>query len=258
MINFEKELQFAKELANTAGDMTRAAFGLETQAIWKEDNTPLTETDTAINKFVIERVQAAFPKDGVLGEEESYEKGRERLWVVDPIDGTQPFTIGAPLSTFCLSLVVEGQPRLGIIHDPFQDRMFWAEKGKGAFMNNTPIHVSEADTLAQNFLVLSSRMREGRRTTGELFDMIEKKGGKSFNFRSFAYGSCFVAVGRAVATMIGVPNAWDVAATKIIVEEAGGKVTDVSGGERRYDEDGDGLIASNGKVHDAILELIHS
>ncbi len=256
-MNLESELRFAKEISEIAADMTRNSFGLETQATWKEDNTPLTVTDTAINKMVIEQVQEKFPNDGVLGEEESFESDRERIWVVDPIDGTQPFTIGAPLSSFCLSLVIDGQPEIGIIHDPYQNRMYWAQKGKGAFMNDKSIHVSNKTDLAQAFIVLSSRMRPEMKSTGQIFDEIEKMNGKSFNFRSFAYGSTFVASGNAVATLIGVPNAWDVAATKIIVEEAGGKVTDVNGKDRRYDQDGDGLIATNGLVHDAILELIN-
>lgn len=257
-MSYEKELVFAKGLAEKAGEMILSGFSLETQAVWKEDNSPLTVTDTAINRMVIEQVQLTYPDSGVLGEEESFEKDREHLWVVDPIDGTQPFTVGMPASTFCLSLVIEGQPVLGIINDPFMKRMFWAEQGKGAYLNDTRIQVSKADTLAKNFMILSSRYVNEHTTGGELFDAIEKAGGKSLNPRSFAYGSAFVAAGSAVGTVLGVPNAWDAAATKIIVEEAGGKVTDVNGKDRRYDGDGDGLIASNGLVHDKILELISS
>lgn len=256
-MNYEKELIFAKELAEKAGTILSANLSLSTEAVWKADNTPLTVTDTEINRLVIESVQAAFPGHGILGEEESYEQSRDRLWVVDPIDGTQPFTLGAPLATFCLSLVIEGQPVLGIINEPVMKRMFWAAKGSGAHMNNEAIQVSDVDTLAQNFCILSSRMHGGTKSTGDIFEDIEKAGGKSFNFRSFAYGSTFVALGRAVATVLGVPNAWDAAATKIIVEEAGGKVTDLEGQERRYDGNGNGLVATNGRVHEQFIKLIH-
>lgn len=237
--------------------MMVANFGKERDTVWKPDNTPLTETDTAINRHVIESVQAAFPDDGILGEEESYEAWRRRLWVVDPIDGTQPFDAGAPLSTFCLSLVIEGQPVLGLINHPFGGHLYWAAAGQGAFVNERRLHVSAAQGLDHNYVMLSSRMHSDElKTTGQIFDSIEQCQGKSFNFRSFAYGSTFVAAGKAVAAVIGVPNAWDVAATKIIVEEAGGKVTDVFGNPRRYDGDGPGLIASNGLVHAQILELM--
>lgn len=256
-MSYDKELAFTKELAEKSGALISANLSLSTEAVWKEDNTPLTATDTEVNQLVIKSIQEAFPNDGILGEEESYEPTRARLWVVDPIDGTQPFTLGAPVSTFCLSLVWEGQPVLGIIYDPFTKHMFWAAQGQGAFMNNEAIHVSDSKSLAQNFILLSSRMEEDQRTTGGLFDEIEKQRGKSLNFRSFAYGSTFVACGRAVGTIIGVPNAWDVAATKIIVEEAGGKVTDSYGKMRRYDQNGSGLVASNGHVHEQLLKLIN-
>lgn len=256
-MSFEKELLFAKDLAEKAGTIMAANLSLSTEAVWKADNTPLTATDTEINHLVIEGIQKTFPTHGVLGEEESHESKREKLWVVDPIDGTQPFTLGVPLSSFCLSHVIEGQPVIGIIYDPFMKRMFWAAQDQGAFVNNEAIHVSKAETLAQNFVILSSRMHNGERTTGEIFDLIEEQKAKSLNFRSFAYGSTLVACGRAVGAIIGVPNAWDVAATKIIVEEAGGKVTDVDGNERRYDEDGRGLLATNGLVHEQMLKLIH-
>lgn len=250
------ELEFAKGLAKEAGQTTLRNFSLNTETTWKEDSTPLTKTDIEINNFVIESIQNSFPNDGVLGEEGSFEQGRDRLWVLDPIDGTQPFTLGAPLSTFCLSLVIDGQPELGIIYDPYLDRMYWAAKNIGAFLNDRQLKVSDTNTLAQSYVVLSSRMSVGRPTTGELFDAIEKKDGKSFNFRSFAYGSTYVAAGTAVGAVIGVPKPWDVAATKIIIEEAGGRVTDLNGNDRRYDSDGDGLIASNGHVHDILLELV--
>lgn len=255
-MDYQAELAFAKELAKKAGDMTLKNFGLSTVATWKADNTPLTETDTAINQMVIDRVRETYPGDGVLGEEDSFEPSRQRLWVVDPVDGTQPFTLGAPLSTFLLSLVVDGQPVLGIIYDMYLDRMFWAVQGGGAFLNDTQIHVSDADTLAQNYVILSSRMGDEHKTTGRLFDDIEETKRKSFNFRSFAYGSAYVAAGRSVGAVIGVPNAWDVAASKIIIEEAGGKVTDLDGNDRRYDGPGNGMLATNGRVHEQLLELI--
>lgn len=255
-MQYEKELLFAKGLAHSAGALIIQNFGLDTEAVWKPDNTPLTATDTLVNQMVIEQIQQAFPADGVLGEEASYETGRDRLWVVDPIDGTQPFMFGAPLSTFLLSLVIGGQPVLGIIYDPYMDRMFWAHQGSGAFMNEQAIRVSQADSLNQNYMILSSRMGPDHKPTGQLYDEIEALGGKSFNFRSFAYGSTYVAAGKAVGAVIGVPSAWDAAATKIIVEEAGGKVTDVNGKDRRYDLPGEGLLATNGNVHEQLLELL--
>ncbi len=252
----QKELDFAKSLAREAGKMMRDAFGLHPKKTWKSDHSPITDADLSINKYVIARVQESFPDDGVLGEEISFEPSRKRLWVVDPIDGTYAFTIGAPLSTFSLGLVIDGEPVLGVVYDPFMDRMFWAECGKGAFVNDEPLHVSEAKKLSNEYITLSSRHMEGGKMTGELFDSVEREGGKAFSFRSFVYSGCLVAAGTAVAAVIGTPKPWDLAALLVILEEAGGKATGLDGKPHSY-KSKDALIATNGLVHERILELVN-
>ncbi len=255
-VDYQIELEFAKALALRAGEKMRAAFGLHTASTWKSDNSPLTEADVAINKFVIEQVSDTFPDDGILGEEMSFEPKRQRVWVVDPIDGTFAFTLGAPLSTFCLALVVDGQPLLGIVFDPYLNRMFWARRGQGAYVNDERLQVSTAETVQQNYVLLSSRAMEPGKKTGVLYDAIEDLGGKAFSFRSFAYSCCLVAAGTAVASVIGRPKPWDVAAAQIILEEAGGKATDQAGNVQPYDSQTP-LIATNGLVHDALLEVVN-
>ncbi|HSW79609.1 MAG TPA: inositol monophosphatase [Candidatus Saccharimonadales bacterium] len=254
--SFQKELVFAKSIARDSGKMMRAAFGIHTSTTWKDDHTPVTEADLSINKFVIKKVRETFQDDGVLGEEISFEPNRKRIWVCDPIDGTYPFSLGAPLSTFCLALVENDEPIIGVVYDPYLKRLFWAQRGNGAFMNSEQIHVSKARKLKDQYMTLSSRILEPGLPTGVVFDKVENHGGKVFNFRSFAYCGSLVAAGTSVAATIGTPKPWDVAAIQIILEEAGGKLTDLSGNVRKYD-DKIGRIASNGLVHDEILELIH-
>ena len=103
--------------------------------------------------------------------------------------------------------------------------LFWARCGKGAYVNGNQIHVSEARKINDHYATLSSRLLTAHETTGELFDRIESAGGKAFNFRSFAYSCSLVAAGTAVIATIGTPKPWDVAAIKVILEEAGGKMT---------------------------------
>lgn len=256
-MNNQIELNFAKELAYKAGKMTLLNFGLNTEAVWKADVTPLTKTDIAINKLVIDEIQAAFPKDGVLGEEASFEPERSRLWVVDPIDGTQPFVLGAPLSTFCIALVENNQPILGVVYDPYLNRLYWGAKGEGAFINGKPLTPSVSAQLANNFVILSSRMGKSR-TTGSLYDAIELLQGKSFNFRSIVYGLMMVATGSAVAAVAGYLKPWDLAAAKVILEEVGAKVTDFEGNPCNYDENSNGCLVSNSLVHNQMLKLINT
>jgi len=253
---FGSELEFATKLAEEAGDITLSQFGLTTEVVWKEDNSPLTEADTAINRLVIERVTSTYPSDGVLGEEASRESGRERLWVVDPIDGTQPFSLGVPISTFCIALVVNKEPVLGVVYDPFQQRMYQAVKGEGAFVNGVRLHVSEATSLQQNYVVVSSRMSGNYATTGEFCDRFAQARGKSFNFRSIAYSCMMVASGKAVEVVAGYFHPWDVAAVKVILEEAGAKVTDFNDRPLLYERTDGGLIVSNGLVHNELSHLV--
>ncbi|HSX30980.1 MAG TPA: inositol monophosphatase [Candidatus Saccharimonadales bacterium] len=255
-MSYERELAFAKETAKAAGDMILRGFSVATTATWKADNTPLTETDTAINDMVIGNVRAAFPADGVLGEEASFGAKRDRLWVVDPLDGTQAFDVGAPLATFCLALVENGKVVLGVVYDPFEDRMYSAMYGQGAFLNEQPLHVSDANSLAQNYAVLSSRSLTSYKATGELYDAIVEHGGKPFSFRSVVYGYMRVAAGKAVVAVAGYLQPWDYAAAKVILEEAGATITNFAGEYCEYDQVGGGIVVSNGRVHQQVLELI--
>lgn len=251
-----EELEFAKKLAREAGVVIRENFGLNTDVDWKSDNTPLTETDTRINDMVIAAIKEKFPGHGVIAEEGDLKVDSSINWVCDPIDGTMPFTCGIPTSTFCLSLVQSGEVQLGVIYDPALDRMYSAEKGKGAFLNGDPIRVNAQKEFKSAYIGISSQMPEHTNSAGYMFDKMQEFGAWSMTFKSFAYDSTYVANGKFIAAILGIQYPWDVAATKIIVEEAGGKVTDINGNDREYDELGDGLIASNGLIHDQLVEML--
>ncbi len=243
---------FGVELAQEAGEIMRANFTLGMKREWKKDNTPLTISDTTINSLVIKSVKENYPTHGVLGEEESYKENSEYTWVCDPIDGTIPFSHGIPISTFSLALTQNGVSIFGVIYDPFMDRLFAAEKGKGAFLNDNKITVS-SNTEIKNSLVEV----EGRSPLINLFrNELVKKGAKVLTFASFAYAGMLVAAGELIAAVYPHINPWDAAAVKIVVEEAGGKCTDLNGNDQLYNEKINGLIASNGIVHEQLVELL--
>ena len=253
-----KEMEFAISLAEQAGSLMTANLGFNTRAKWKADNSPVTQTDIDINKLVIEQIGQMYSDDGVLGEESSFKPERKRRWIVDPIDGTQAFDLGVPVSTFCLALVEDDEIKLGVVYDPYMKRMFTATARHGAYLNGTKLQVSDKDSLAQSYIILSSRMGEKFPTTGQLYDRVEQAKGKSFNFRSIVYGYMTVATGTAVAAVAGYLFPWDLAAAKVILEEAGARVTDRNGKPCRYNETANGVLVSNGKVHQQMLDLIHS
>jgi len=246
---------FAIGMAREAGKIIRGNFTLGMKRELKADSSPVTETDIAINSLLVEKVKTDFPDHGVKGEEESYKDDRKLLWVCDPVDGTIPFTLGIPIFTFSLALVENGVPILGVTYDPFMDRMFFAEKGNGAFLNDKPIRVSEKEDLNNSYITFEA-WAKSKYPVWDLNRQLEEKGVKTLKLTSIIYPSSLVATGELVATIFPGKYPHDAAAVKIIVEEAGGKVTDFFGNEQRYDQEINGFIASNGKVHDQLVEIV--
>lgn len=226
----------------------RANFGVAMEKKWKKDFSPVTKTDIAINSLVINQVKKYYPTHGVLGEEESYNAaGKEYLWVCDPVDGTVPFSHGLPTFVFSLALVKEGKPILGVIYDAMMKRMYTAEKGKGAFMNGKKIRVNK---LGMNRAVVGWS-NKGMAKFKARFPNIA-----AICLWCICYEGVLVASGELNAALYEGKNAHDIAALKVIVEEAGGKVTDRNGKEQRYDRAINGALISNGKVHKELLKMI--
>ena len=254
----QQYLDLAKEIADGAAEIALKYFGFDTERTWKSDNTPLTQADTEINDFVIQRITERFPDHSIQGEEASSTKQNSKyIWVCDPIDGTMPFSLGMPTFTFSLALVDQsnGRPILGLINDPILKRMYWACKGEGAFRNGERISVSKDANLKNTFMNLDGRDNNGISKI-ETIKAIREKGPKLMILLSFIYGGIQVANGKFSGAVFLNSFAHDVAALKIIVEEAGGKVTDLKGNERRYDTDGLGCVLSNGILHEEILRCV--
>mgnify|MGYP001588140626 CR=1 FL=1 len=248
-------LSFAENLAREAGKIMRENFSAASVGMkreWKDDNTPLTETDTAINKLVIEAVSAAYPTYSVIGEEASNLKESEYAWVCDPVDGTIPFSHGFPIFTFSLALTKNGESIVGVMYDPIMDRLVSAEKGKGAYLNGQKISVSSEKTISkQSFVELNTNDR-----MTSLRAYLHEKGSYVPTLYSCVYASMLVATGEFAAAIYPHDKPWDAAAVKIVIEEAGGKVTDLDGNEQRYDGKVNGFVASNGYVHNELVRAL--
>ena len=263
-MKYQKELKFAKELAQEAGKIMRRYFKAEDiGTTWKEDNTPLTVADTKINSLVIKKVKAAFPDDGVLGEEESFEPERDRIWVVDPIDGTVPFSLDMPTSTFLLALVdrSDGQPVVAVVYDPYLDHLYTATKGGGAFLNGIRLESSKTMKIFQGYVSVygpPTKTDGIDYSPGWVMDELRIKGAKNLSFVSGAYTASKIAAGNFAVVLAGSPaSPWDFAAICLLVKEAGGMVTDLEGKPRRYDEFGFGcVLAANQQILTDILELV--
>jgi fructose-1,6-bisphosphatase/inositol monophosphatase family enzyme len=165
------------------------------------------------------------------------------------------FTRGVPVAVFSIALVIDGEPILGVIYDPFTDRLYEAVKGGGAFCNNQPIHVNQdALNTKTSGIDFGYSPTMPFNLTRAIYELNQTN--RVFAIGSFAHGGLLVAYGATVASVTSGSRPYDVAAVKVIVEEAGGKVTDIYGNEQRYDTDINGTIISNGVVHDEIVKII--
>lgn len=256
MTDEQAYLQFAQDLAYKAGDIMRRHLQIGIAAESKEDGSPVTIADTEIDNLVVGTVKSTYPDHAILSEEGDISPTpAEYTWVCDPLDGTQPYTFGVPVSMFSLALVKDGVPILGVMYDPYEKRMYRAIKGEGAYLNGEKITVNDQVTLANSHVALPGSTEELLDSGGLLKEAIQRQI-KTFTFVCVTAEAALVTTGQIVANVYGHSSPWDIAAIKVIVEEAGGKVTNLRGNEQRYDQPIKGAIVSNGFVHDELVGLV--
>jgi fructose-1,6-bisphosphatase/inositol monophosphatase family enzyme len=247
-----EKLEFAVGLAREAGEIMKENFSLGMKKEWKEDDSPITVTDIAINTLVLKAIQEKYPMHSFVGEEGSKVIDSEYTWVCDPVDGTVPFSHGFPTFVFSLALTRNGESILGVIYDPMMDRLLHAEKGNGAFLNGKRITVSDNTQFNKRMFIEAG----GYSVLPTLQNVLADEGCRILSFYSCVYAGMLVASGELAGGIYKGDKSWDAAAVKIIVEEAGGKVTDLKGEEQRYDGEINGFIASNGLIHTKLVDLI--
>jgi len=254
----EKELNFAKDVALAAGKVMLKYFQVGMESHDKEDGSIVSVADEEINQFVINEVAKYYPEHSVQGEEGSTDKHSRYVWVCDPIDGTVPFVKGLPVSVFSLALVIDGKPVVGVVYDPFTDRLYSAAVGRGAFMNNSPLSVS--NTSLGRHATIDAEVMAGSPYDFWIpcHDISLKTGTYILRSGSTINACCMVASGQYEACLFDGSKGknMDIAAIKVIVEEAGGKVTDLFGQDQRYDQDIRGAIVSNGVVHREFVGIV--
>lgn len=179
------------------------------------------------------------------------------MWVCDPVDGTAMYARHIPIAVFSLALVIDGIPNIGVVYDPFTNNLYSAIKGKGAYRNNEKLVVNNYSLDDIRTVCHCDMWSKEKYNISKVFEELSKKT-KLNDIRSIARVSCCVASGDySLAIFTGTKNKnCDIAAIKIIVEEAGGRVTDLFGNTQRYDQSINGALISNGIIHDEVLEVI--
>ncbi len=258
---YDNYLEFAKDLAHDAGVIMLKYYGKQPKETIKDDKTIVTIADQEINDLIISRVHEKYPDHDIDGEEASHKANQSSyVWVCDPIDGTNPFAMEIPISVFSLALVKNGESLVGVVYDPFNKKLYSAQKGGGAFCNDHPVYVSDQILGSMNRINFDSWSAADYDIVPIIDKLTKETGVYALSPGSTTHMAMKVADGSFVASIFPGTKGKnvDIAAAKVIVEEAGGKVTNLWGDEQRYDQDIDGAIVSNGVVHDQIVGYLQN
>ena len=222
-------------------------------------NNLVTEADHASEKAIMDVISKHFPNHQILSEEiGKVTKESETTWVIDPIDGTVNFAHGIPLNCVSIGVEHQGEIVMAAVYNPHLEEFYFAEKGKGASLNDKPISVSTENQVIKSCLVTGFPYTYINLPNGplEIFERFIRKGVPVRRLGSAAIDLCWVAAGRFDGFYEHKLEAWDSAAGFLIVEEAGGKVTDHEGGKFSIYQHR--VLATNGKIHDEMVEVINN
>lgn len=259
-VTFSPFATFAMDLARRGGAQLLSLLTASPDAKGIEFKGPtdlVTRADREVEALISARVRAAYPDHGLLGEEGTVQAGESYRWVVDPLDGTTNFAHGLPWFAVSLALEHRGAVIVGVVYHPAADELFCAERGKGAWLSTRggePVRlaVSATEDLGAALLATGLPGRERRTAHLRTIPVFLQRAREVRMTGSAAIHLAYVAAGRLDGFWEPGLNLWDVAAGVLLVEEAGGRVTDLHGGPFRAGD----VLASNGHLHGAMLEVL--
>ena len=246
------------QISREAGELIRNGFGKAHSIEFKTNELNLvTETDKTSEKLITDFIRKKYPSHGILAEEGSdLNKSAEYLWVVDPLDGTTNFAHGLPIFAVSIGLQKKGETIAGVVYDVMTDVVYSAEKSSGSFENGRRIQVSKNDNLGHSMLVTGFPydVKQNPDKAYERFIAFLKEARAIRRLGSAAIDFCYVANGVFDGFWEVSLHPWDICAGKLIVEEAGGLITDFDGNE--IDIFSKRILASNGLVHQKMIDVM--
>ncbi|HET7212544.1 MAG TPA: inositol monophosphatase family protein [Terriglobia bacterium] len=251
----DKYLDIAVAIASEAGSLLGQLSGQPREISYKRKSDIVTDADRRSEAMIIERLRKHFPDHAIVAEEGGgRETSSEYCWYVDPLDGTTNFAHGFPVYCVTLALAYRDEVIAGVVYDPNRDEMFAAERGSGATLNGRRIRVSQTADLAECLLGTGfPPFASNHDLNMQLFFKLTHLSHGIRRAGAAALDLCSVAVGRFEGFWELKLNPWDKAAGSLLVTEAGGRVTDLSGGP--FSLHRDEIFASNGLIHETMLEV---
>ncbi|MEZ4460189.1 MAG: inositol monophosphatase family protein [bacterium] len=255
MTDFNLELRVAEAIAREAGKLMLVERGKGFEVDFKAAHDVVTRVDRLVEDFIRGELKRAFPSDTVHGEEHGVSGSADRIWYVDPIDGTLNFTQGIPMYCVSIGLEVAGQMVIGVIYEPNRDELFSGARGSGVKLNGQRVQCSATEKLADAVLATGfPPPREGDVDNISIFARVARKTRNVRRLGSAAIDLAYVACGRLDGFWEFNLSPWDTAAGFLLVEEAGGRVTDERGGA--YQVNAKGIVAVTNGLHGQLMGLI--
>lgn len=255
----EQFLKVAKEATLEAGKVILKYAGtLQNKNIKNEDPTDYaTDADVGAEKAIVKIIASNFPGHNILAEEQTNLNNNSKYtWVIDPLDGSIAFGSGIPYFSISIGLLEDNMPVLGVIYNPSSEKLYWAQTGKGAHLNGKRIQVSKKKGLTESVGVLDFGHNFRRQYKLDLYvNKLIPKIGYIYSFGSAVDSLAMVAEGM-LDLHVNYAYPWDFVAGAVIVREAGGRVTDFAGNEPNWTKQRIEAVASNGLIHEQILEAL--
>jgi len=251
---YDQELATAQGWLDATDKIALDHFRVDVPYKNKDDGTPVTEADVAIENVLRKAIEETYPEDSVVGEEGGAVENPKsnRRWIIDPIDGTKNFRRGVPIFATLVALEEDGNVVAGVVSAPALDTRWYARKAGGAFRDGTKISTSKVKELALAEICSGGVGTIAQEGLGDRFAALCRQAARHRAFGDF-WGHVLVAQGSMDVMVDPVVNIWDLAALKIIVEEAGGRMTAISGEDRI---DGGSALTTNGNLHDEVLDAL--
>jgi myo-inositol-1(or 4)-monophosphatase len=258
-MTYQKELTTAKRAAESAGKYLMKIFGRPAGngTSFKKHNEIVTEADIAADKIIKKIIKSAFPQDELLSEELSPQKRvSPRLWLVDPLDGTNNFAHGLPLFAVCVAFAARDRLRAGVVYLPYFKEFFWATESGGAYLNSKKISVSAEKKLSGSFILQCHGYSQNyKKIDQKILGPLKLAAGATRRLGVAGFELSSVARGNTDGGYIIGTRPWDSAAGALIVREAGGTVTDFRGKDWGIWDDS--ILFSNGKIHKDLLKIVY-
>jgi histidinol-phosphatase len=254
-VDHQADLDLALRLADAADAVSLPRFRAADLLVeTKPDMTPVTEADKAAERAIRQILQKERPDNGIVGEEFGTSGKTARRWILDPIDGTESYVRGIPVWGALIALEQEGDIVVGVVSAPAIAHRWWAARGLGAFRNGDPIRVSAVAELCDAQLSYNALTTCEEAGFGPQALALARACRRTRGYGDF-WSHCLVAEGAVDVSVEPIAAVWDLAPLKVIVEEAGGRFTDIAGVERI---DGGNALVSNGLLHDQALEILNA